>query len=217
MFKVMRSFEFGKGIMDNYAGDLTDILRASSSSTGTTTQEQQRSSDEWPTQFTTTNEDVLVPAATNMNSSKSSSSSAMEDSFGDPYSDLNDPLLLHGLGVPNSVFFTGSGLVGAEGEVFIPGMVGDSIMNRQHQPANIYTRMLQMCGDHPATDNALSSYDRPVGMMQEIKLNPVGASGLMNRGDVSIRVDKSKGCLVETTGMQISSPSNSGIKRRSFT
>lgn len=226
--------------MENYQGDLTDIVRAGSTTTGASGYGGVVS-DSW--QF----------PSDPMNFS-SSTSSAMEepcDNFGDPFSHMRDPLL-HELGLPGSGFFTSpssseminnsaatvdeaasattgyahhvcgnSGLLAAHNHHHSSTVVDDDTKRPTPRPApttcNIFSRMLQISPS--STKLTASQCDSPASMAaanSNINNSPRGikaASAALVSSDL-INVNSSKVCLLDNTGMQISSPRNPGIKRR---
>ncbi|CAK7357370.1 unnamed protein product [Dovyalis caffra] len=214
--------------MDNYQGDLTDILRASGGALG---QSDVPVSDwEFPSDP--------------INLSSSTMGENRDDIFGDPFCNMRDPLL-HELNVAGSSYFsspnsadhllstatvdhdhTGS-FVAANSAAPAPITSSNSILAHQkvfedhemHKPAattptptpcNIFSR-IQISPINPPK--------LPVSPCN----SPVIATGASPRGfkpsamvssDV-INVNNSKGCLIENIGpVQISSPRNLGIKRR---
>ncbi|KAM1561542.1 hypothetical protein ACFX1Z_004656 [Malus domestica] len=223
--------------MENYQGDLTDILRA-----GTTTanvgaypsDHQEPHADTW---HFPSDHPMIFP----------SSSSAMEveeskDNFGDPFSSyMRDPLL-NELDISSSSLFSSPSCTarveeGVTTTTFGGGGGGGgghhvlSLGHHNHQsgvvvvdgdpikrPCNIFSQMLQISPnakvpmspcDSPVIGGAVSSSPRG------IKTSPDSAA--MVASDMIINANSSsaaKGCLLANTGMQISSPRNPGIKRR---
>lgn len=206
--------------MANYTiGDLTDILRASgggpNSKSSTAAAEESVSILTDPWQFPTNN------GSSNINSADDSlnimpASSSREDSFGDPFSDMRDPLF-HGL---DPVFFNNS----SASSTASPGDMIDVACRDDVFVPNMFTRMLQMS----AADTNPTHHQLPVSqccespvvaapsLVKEIKINNSSPAlmGHHHQGDGNINLSKSKGCLMESTEMQISSPGNTGIKRR---
>ncbi|RDX64197.1 putative WRKY transcription factor 14, partial [Mucuna pruriens] len=218
----MCSSIFGPIIMDNYQGDLTDIVRASGGayghggssncSTGTTTS----SSDQLPTtshhhwhQHFSSSDPITF-------------SSVLHDPsyFGDPFSTMRDPFLQE-LDMPSaSAYFTGGleeaaasfGAVGVSGNnsninintntntststtVFAAHKILEE--HDMRRPCkNIFSNMIQI------SPNANSPYDSVAPSPRPIK--PPSA----------VNANTSKDCLLDTTGVQISSPRNPALKRR---
>lgn len=197
--RIMCSLSEQDQIMDNYhQGDLTDIIRASG---GGTVGEPAVAANTW--QFPSMDK-------------PESFSSAMDESsnphgFGDPFSNMRDPLL-HDINMPNSGFLKPAEMVspsfesaadftGNSGVMYAAPPIEDDLK----RPCNIFTRMLQI------TPNKLpiSPCDSPV-----MAASP---PGIKNPGIIPsdmISLNGSKGCLVDNSAMQISSPRNPGIKRR---
>ncbi|KAA8544835.1 hypothetical protein F0562_019619 [Nyssa sinensis] len=187
--------------MENYQGDLTDIVRASGGAIGGTSGE------------------VPVVGDWQFPSDPMNYPSGIEekiDDFGDPFSNMRDPLL-HELDMPALGFFNSSnnstdmikvsvddaGGFSTGASVFSQKNILDEEMKR---PCNIFSRVLQIS---PATAKLpVSPCDSPlVAVLPRIK-NPALVATDM------ISPNSSKGCLVENTEAQISSPRNTGIKRR---
>lgn len=205
-------------LMDNYIiGDLTDIVRGSGgccpdSKSSTFAEESvPLSSDPWqlPMNRSSSNSgntddsaDVMPP------------SSSMDDSFGDPFSVMRDPLL-HGL---DSVFFNSNSSSMASPVDMTNAVNGDDVF-----VPNMFTRMLRMSDANDPSHSQLpvslcseSSVVAPSSLMKEIKINNGSPTlvGHLHRGDGEMNLDKSKSCLMSNSRMQILSPNNSGIKRR---
>ncbi|PKI75219.1 hypothetical protein CRG98_004370 [Punica granatum] len=205
--------------MDGYTiGDLTDIVRASGGGSGPSNKSSMVaeelvsiSTDSW--QF---------PANSRGNSNIDNSvsiippSSSMEESFGDPFSDMRDPLLHHGL---ETIFFNSSSSSTASPVEVIDAACRDDVF-----VPNMFTRMLQMSapdanpGHHqlPISPRCQSPVVAASSLMKEIKINSSSPALVAHHHQVdgSMNRSKSKGCLMESTAIQISSPGNSGIKRR---
>lgn len=196
--------------MENYQGDLADIVRASG---GPNNIGGDGFSGELPLPLP----DWRFPADP-MNYMEGQT----VDDFGDPFSScLRDPLL-HELDIPTSSFFNNSTEMmktstGVEdtsrtttsfGGGGRGGGGGGIILEREmKRPPNIFTRMLQISPN--AKMPAVSPCDSPVGL-----INKSSSSPLVNPNHDLISANTSKSCLVESTGVQISSPRNTGIKRR---
>ncbi|XP_050368752.1 probable WRKY transcription factor 14 [Argentina anserina] len=214
--------------MENYQGDLTDILRAGAatgSSSSSAYHSETMNSDNW--QF----------SSDDNHSMKFSTSLAMEeevedarDNFGDPFSSyIRDPLL-HELSSTSTGGFFSSPNSTSEMNISVdmearPAPFGAHVLGHHHQgevikrPSNnIFSRMLQISpgklgGDVSGCDSvAVLGSPRGGGVGGGIKAGP---GGVMAGSDM-INANSSKGCLLENTGVgvQISSPRNPGIKRR---
>uniref|UniRef100_A0A5B7B2G2 Putative WRKY transcription factor 14 n=1 Tax=Davidia involucrata TaxID=16924 RepID=A0A5B7B2G2_DAVIN len=195
--------------MENYQGDLTDIVRASGgaiggggTSGGVPVPVVVGDSWQFPMNYPCGFEDPT-------------------DDFGDPFSNMRDPLL-HELGMPASLGFfnssnnstdmikvsvdddTAGGFSGGGGgSVFAPKIILDEEMKR---PCNIFSRMLQIS---PAA--AVASAKLPVSPPCD---SPRGIKNHALVANDMISPNTSKACLVENSEVQISSPRNTGIKRR---
>ncbi|KAL3522917.1 hypothetical protein ACH5RR_015751 [Cinchona calisaya] len=200
--------------MENYQGDLTDILRASSGGLSSNTTAEVSPITDWqfpgnPIEYPSGIEEPL-------------------DEFGDPFSNMQDPLL-HEMHMSSgaSVFFsssnntsteiisscvenTSSGIGGCDGG-------GSSLLTRKildedeiRRPAgnNIFSRMLQIS---PSAKMPVSPRDSQVVAASPRGLKPPPT--LLTNEMINC-ANSSKGSLVENAGMQISSPRNTGIKRR---
>ncbi|KAL2341606.1 hypothetical protein Fmac_009546 [Flemingia macrophylla] len=225
-------------IMDNYQGDLTDILRASGGaasygsstcSTGSATATASSSSSQLPTthhnwnhHFSSSDPNITF-------------SSVLEDprgatNFGDPFSTMRDPFLQE-IDMPSAsaTYFTGGleeaaatfGAVSVSAAnnintnantsttstVFAPQKILDQEHDMMRRPCkNIFSNMIQIS---PHAKLPLSPYDStPVAPSpRPIKPPAVVSPNMVN-------ANSSKDCLVDTTGVQISSPRNPGLKRR---
>ncbi|XP_011096716.1 probable WRKY transcription factor 14 [Sesamum indicum] len=196
--------------MENYQGDLTDIIRASGGGSsiagGNTAAEPAAAPHSW--QFPTSN-----PV--------NYSTDPPED-FGDPFTHLRDPLL-HDIDTPVSGFFHNSNIIKpsfeetgntaggfAKGSINLAHRIPDDEMERP--ASNIFSRMLQIA---PTTKLPVSPCDSPAVVAAA---SPRGLEGppvlVPNSTHTLISPNSSSGCLVESPGLQISSPRNTGIKRR---
>lgn len=216
--------------MENYQGDLTDILRAGAAATGSSSSPAYHSetmnSDSW--QFSS--DDNL--------SMKFSTSIAMEeeveearDNFGDPFSSyIRDPLLHELSSTSTGGFFSSPSSnsemnIGVDMEAARAAPFGPHLLGHHHhhqgevekRPCNnnIFSRMLQISpgklrGDVAGCDS-VAVLGSPRGGGGGIK-----AGGGVMVGSDMINANSSKGCFIENTGVgvQISSPRNPGIKRR---
>lgn len=194
--------------MDNYQGDLTDIVRASGGALG--------QSD--------------VPATSNWefpSSDPVNFSSTMEDNrdnfFGDPFCNIRDPLLYE-LNVAGSSYFsstnstdmlstsvddtTGSFCGSTSSNILAHQKVFEEEMHKS--PCNIFSR-IQISPNNP-NKMSVSPCDSPVMVVAS---SPRGFKPSAVVSSDVINVNSSKNCLIENTGpVQIGSPRNLGIKRR---
>ncbi|KAL4627901.1 hypothetical protein ACB092_05G200000 [Castanea dentata] len=207
--------------MDNYQGDLTDIVRASGGPYGCITGNSSQPISEW--QFPS---DPMI---------FSSIQEQPKDNFGDPFSNMRDPLLneLHLLssssffGTSNSADVIGtatssveeshtSGFTGLHVDVGVG--VGSSSSStstnvldhdEMKRPCNIFSRMLQI-----SPNNAKLSVS-PCGSAVMAANSPRGTKApAMLSSDILGVPNSSKPCFIDNTAVQISSPRNPGIKRR---
>jgi hypothetical protein len=202
----------GKQRMDNYQGDLTDIVRASGGPYG---------SSDW--QFPS---DPMIFSSSPMEEPR--------DNFGDPFSNMRDPLL-NELHLSGSTFFGTSNsadIIGTSSSVddtsgFSVGSVGvgvgvgsstsscastNILDDEMKRPScNIFSRMLQIS---PNAKLPVSPCDSPV--MAANSPRGIKASAMLPSDMISANnsISISKPCFIDNTGVQISSPRNPGIKRR---
>ncbi|XP_052200753.1 probable WRKY transcription factor 14 [Diospyros lotus] len=186
--------------MDNYQGDLADIVRASGGAIAGAGAGE-------------------VPAS-NWQFLGDSSMNYPVDDFGDPFSSMRDPLLDE-LEIHSSGFFNCSSSsaeimrTSAEDTAALGGgaggggvLVAQKILEEEmKRPCNIFSRMLQIS---PNAKLSVSPGDSPVvaASPRAIKASPLAPIEVISAGT-------SKNCLVEnSTAVQISSPRNTGIKRR---
>ncbi|KAK4779045.1 hypothetical protein SAY86_006573 [Trapa natans] len=203
--------------MDNYTiGDLTDIFRASGAG--------QNGKANTVAQAPPPPVSILAEPPWHGNNTKIN-----DDSFGDPFSNMKDPLF-HGL---DPVFFSSSSSSSLSAASGPPVDIIDVACRDDVFVPNMFTRMLHMsaadsspaatghhhhhhlpvspiCSDSPVVTSASS-------FVKEIKINSSGQALLGHHhrgGDGAMSLNRSKGCLMDSTDMQIPSPSSSGIKRR---
>lgn len=204
--------------MENYQGDLTDILRAGSGgisgSIGSNTTAEVSTITDW--QFP--GNPIGYPAGIE----------EPLDEFGDPFSNMRDPLL-HEMDMSSgSCFFSGSNPsteimtssventseFGGGGGVGGDGVGNSSLLSRRifddeiRRPGNnIFSRMLQIS---PNAKMPVCPRDSQVVAASPRGLKPP----MLATNDMINSANNSKVSLVENAGMQISSPRNTGIKRR---
>ncbi|OVA20968.1 hypothetical protein BVC80_8831g5 [Macleaya cordata] len=205
--------------MENDQGDLADIVRASgggssSSTTGNknNNNNQQQISTDW--QFPS--KPIKFP----------SSSAGIEedpvDNFGDPFSSTRDPLLqeLEDIATARSGFFENSNsldpvkmnVVAEDDTSICSSLLAQRILDEEmKRPCNIFSRMLQIS---PNTKMPVSPIDLSASA------SPSGTSSssclIVNNDMVVNKASSSTGCSVDNSAavVQISSPRNTGIKRR---
>ncbi|TKY72436.1 WRKY transcription factor 14 [Spatholobus suberectus] len=238
----MCSSIFGPTTMDNYQGDLTDIVRASggaygsssSCSTGTVSSSELPTTSHQRHTHTLSHNDHWHQQQHFSSSDHISFSSVLEDprggtNFGDPFSTMRDPFLQE-LDMPaGSAYFTG-GLEEAAASFGAPsGGVSGNITNintntnaststvfgahkihEEHdmrRPCkNIFSNMIQIS---PNAKLPVSPYDSTAMAPSPRAIKP---PAVVSPNMVS--ANSPKDCLVDTTGVQISSPRNPGLKRR---
>lgn len=186
----MCSRDFLKG-MENYQGDLTDILRATGggSPPAQTPIATAPAPPEWQFPASAITFSVCAP----------------DDDFGDPFVHLGDPMI-HAPPpppLPLPGFFHGSDVIKAG--------IADDEMKR---PPNIFSRMLQIS----PTAKLPLPLPMPLATCDSPAASPTGLKGgapmLLPNDHTLISPMSSKGnCLMESS-LQISSPRNTGIRRR---
>ncbi|CAI9760044.1 unnamed protein product [Fraxinus pennsylvanica] len=189
--------------MDNYQGDLDDIIRAGGGgSIGSNT------STAVP----------ALPADWQFPSNPVIYSSGIEeqsDYFGHPFSNMRDPFL-HDIDTTVSGFFnnsnnsidTGNRASGG-GDIIHGNKILDDEMKTR--PSNIFSRILQIS---PNEKLLVFPRNSPVeAAASHGGLKAAAAAGSISK-DHMISPNSSKSCLMENPGVQISPPRNTGIKRR---
>ncbi|KAL8508268.1 hypothetical protein ACS0TY_018741 [Phlomoides rotata] len=168
---------FLKRSMDNYQGDLTDILRATAAN---------------PPAAAAPPPDWQFPPNPVQNFT-----ACPVDDFGDPFTHLGDPLL-HDINTPVSPFFHTTDIVKDDTAGFVTaGSVNFSLDDdEQMKRPNFFSRMLQ------------------ISPTAKLPLPPSPAAATASNDRSFILGNNSKSCLVESPGLQISSPRNTGIRRR---
>lgn len=210
--------------MENYQGDLADIVRATGG--GATTES-----------LASGGQQLLSSVQTNWQQFMSTPLEQVDDEFGDPFSNARDPLL-HDLDMvaTGSCFFdssinvisssnldenpgrfhgdgdgdgAGAGEGGGNNILISPKFGDEEIIRRAGAGAaaggggdNIFSRMLQISPSAKLSSSVSSPCDSPAA----------AASIASPRG--GLKVNSSKGSFVENGGVQISSPPSAGIKRR---
>ncbi|PIA37788.1 hypothetical protein AQUCO_03000369v1 [Aquilegia coerulea] len=148
------------------------------------------------------------------------------DNFGDPFSNMHDPLL-HELDIPSPSFFDRSNSLShvkmniedniSPSSHHLSRTIFDESMRRPTN--NIFSRMLQISPNSKMSSNTTTS---PCDMMSTVMASPrVATSSMTSCSSSSIETalksnnSPNTGCSIESVGMmQISSPRNPGIKRR---
>ncbi|KAL7102561.1 hypothetical protein ACP275_08G127400 [Erythranthe tilingii] len=136
------------------------------------------------------------------------SSDPVED-FGDPFNYMGNPLLpaVPGFFCNNSNIIDGGGINNSGGGVNISHRL--HVHDEMRKPSNIFSRMLQI------SPNAKSPVSPPPCDHSQAAAAVVVPAASPTAGLRVSPILVSKGCLVESPGgLQISSPRNTGIKRR---
>lgn len=222
--------------MENYQGDLTDIIRASGGQIGSNNSASASSAS---ASVVSASDHVNNPLPTwQFPSDPLSFCSSIDDNrdnlFGDPFSSMRDPLL-HELHIPNSSgYYTPPPLPPppnrvADHEAATAAAAASDVnigRRRHHQrglyhedelksPCNIFSRIqISSSSQSPKQQPAVSPCESPMmaaaASPRGIKVPVMVASDMINANTTS------KSCLGDNTGAgQISSPRNLGIKRRS--
>ncbi|XP_075489068.1 putative WRKY transcription factor 14 [Primulina tabacum] len=180
--------------MENYQGDLTDIIRTNGcgiAGGNTTSAEVAALQEYW--QFP---------------NNPMNYSSDPSEYFGDPFADIRDPFL-QVMNTPVSGFFHGSKIhdTGNDEGFTINGGESDKILgDEMKRPSNMFSRMLQICPD--AKLPVLPCGSSPAAASSPRILKAPNDQSLVSPNN-------SKVCLLESpAALQISSPRNTGIKRR---
>ncbi|KAL9159290.1 hypothetical protein ABFS82_08G123900 [Erythranthe guttata] len=177
-------------LMENYQGDLADIFRPSTTTATVDGGDPDAAAAALPDWQFPTNPITY-------------SSDPVED-FGDPFNYMGNPLLP---AVPGFFSCNNSNIIDGGGGINNSGAGGVNISHRllvhdeMRKPSNIFSRMLQI------SPNAKS----PVDHSQAAAAAAASPTAGLRVSPILV----SKGCLVESPGgLQISSPRNTGIKRR---
>ncbi|KAF8390951.1 hypothetical protein HHK36_023251 [Tetracentron sinense] len=187
--------------MENDQGDLADIVRASGGGGNSGGSDNNPISD-W--QFPL--EHAIFPSGIH----------EPIDDFGDPFSNIRDPLL-HELDLAGSGFFSSSNstdLIKMNFEDNSGGngsLLAQKIMDEEmKRPCNIFSRMLQIS---PNEKLLVSQHNTSVAVASALA-SPRGIKTSALVSNDMVKANSSSGCLVANGGVQISSPRNPGIKRR---
>lgn len=193
--------------MENYQGDLTDIVRASGGAYacggGVAGDSEPISDWQFPTDPINFSPVVEKP----------------RDNFGDPFGYIRDPLLHHELDVLGSPGFFSSPssreMMGRSSSVDdkAGGFSTTHHVVEMKRPSNMFSRMLQISPNAKLLASAAASPCASPVMAASNSPRRIKVSPNMLSNDM-INVNASKDCFVDNTGMQISSPRNPGIKRR---
>ncbi|XP_042489180.1 probable WRKY transcription factor 14 isoform X2 [Macadamia integrifolia] len=189
--------------MENYQGDLADIVRAGGSSSGTGSSTTNNPILDWQFPSESTNFQSLTMAA------------AADDDFGDPYSNSRDSLLQElGIAAGFDTSNSNTGLVqmnmqDTSASSVTGNLLSQKILDEEMRPCSIFSRMLQIS---PNTAIPVSPHD-----LSAMAASPRGiktsSSSSLAASDI-LRVNSSTGCSIENGVVQIPSPRNPGIKRR---
>ncbi|KAF9587448.1 hypothetical protein IFM89_002629 [Coptis chinensis] len=193
-------------------GDLGDIVRASTSGGG------------GGGGSTSSNEGVDWHIPTDLGTFPSTAIEEPIDNFGDPFSNMHDPLLDE-LGIGSSSFFdrrnssTSSGVVKMNIEENNPSSLNSTshlprtIFNEDmRRPSNIFSRMLQISPNSKMSTSPCDMISTVLSSPRVANKTTTSCSSLANE---TIKSNSSTSCSMESVAMmQISSPRNPGIKRR---
>ncbi|KAK6263595.1 hypothetical protein SCA6_019029 [Theobroma cacao] len=201
--------------MENYQGDLNDIVRASGGPMGC-------GSGHGASDVPASSWQQFPSASDPLNFASSAMEVDRVKAFGDPFSTMRDPLL-HELNVaaaagstyfssPTSTVNDTSNFPGASNTVGHDKIFEDDM--RTSTPCNIFSR-IQIS---PSSSKlAVSPCDSPPLMAAAggVGVSPRAIKAPAVLPSEMINANSSKGCLIDNTGpLQISSPRNLGIKRR---
>ncbi|KAK4348131.1 hypothetical protein RND71_034470 [Anisodus tanguticus] len=195
---------------NNYQGDLADIFRGSS--TGAISGGNNKStSGESSTTVVPVADGWQFPSYP-INYLASGIEEPSVQDFGDPFSNSRDPLFHDRDMMSASLTLFSSTKDDDNNNSSNDGtsLFGPKIpeVKRRTTTGNIFSRMIQIS---PTTKLAMSPCDSPMASCSSPNANVIGA---LVANDAIISPNSSKTCLVENSGLQISSPRNTGIKRR---
>ncbi|KAJ8546602.1 hypothetical protein K7X08_034112 [Anisodus acutangulus] len=185
---------------NNYQGDLADIFRGSSTGAISGGNNKATSGESSTT---------VVPVADGwqfpsypINYLASGIEEPSVQDFGDPFSNSRDPLF-HDRDMMSASLTLFSSTKDDDNN---SSNDGTSLFGpkRRATTGNIFSRMIQIS---PTTKLSMSPCDSPMASCSSPNANVIA-------NDAIISPNSSKTCLVENSGLQISSPRNTGIKRR---
>ncbi|CAI9089539.1 OLC1v1024127C1 [Oldenlandia corymbosa var. corymbosa] len=207
--------------MENFQGDLTDMLLARS--THTTNFAPPAAEDELVSSAAGGSGAVEWQFSGNNNNNHNSKGGFLQmvDDFGDPFSNMRDPLFLN---IPSSDFFAGS-TTAVTATTATTSPSSETIMTSQQQPCNNNNKNNNNNIFPTTTKNmiqiSMDSVKLPVSPRPVIGSPLVGSTTtndhhLISCSNNNSGMNHSKGSMVENGGaqQQISSPRNTGLKRR---
>lgn len=214
--------------MENYQGDLTDIVRASAGQMGCNSNS---GSAVAASDVNNPSPNWQFPSSDPLNFASSIHDDHRDSFFGDPFSYMRDPLL-HEFNMsgstyynpPNSAEILSTSVDEVAGNSFCGGNAS-SILGQQRvfdddlkSPCNIFSRIQISSSQSPKLQQSqqpLSPCDSPVMAAAAAAASPRGIKAPAMVASDMINANSSKSCLVDNSGpVQISSPRNLGIKRR---
>ncbi|KAF6166190.1 hypothetical protein GIB67_023900 [Kingdonia uniflora] len=147
------------------------------------------------------------------------------DNFGDPFSNMQDPLMpdidqetwSFMDGTSSSSTVVKMNIEDRKGDISTSGrsnmVMGKSIFDEDHdqmrRPCNIFSKMLQISPNSNMSTTTLGVLPRETN-----KISSSSSSSLVGNDRVGVKANSSTVCSVESRAMQISSPRNPAIKRR---
>ncbi|XP_057970945.1 probable WRKY transcription factor 35 [Malania oleifera] len=179
--------------MDNYQGDLADVVRASGGAIGAGGAAQASSAQpDW--QF------------------PSSLMETTDHDFGDPFSNMRDPLLYE-LDIASSGFFRGPNSADLMEASVIEEASGNNYSTGNS--TSIFSRTLQISPNVGAHQLPVSPCESAAAAAIGISGSSTNSHGVLVSNDLVTASISPRSCLGDATGgVQISSPRNPGIKRR---
>ncbi|XP_059305115.1 probable WRKY transcription factor 14 [Lycium ferocissimum] len=195
-----------KTMENNYQGDLADIFRGSTTGGNNTATSGVSSTTVVPAAAAVADGWQLPSHPINLEPS-------VQD-FGDPFCNLRDPLFhdLDMMPASSSLFSsTEDNSNNNNNNNNNSSNDGTSLFGPEMKRHNMFSRMLQIS---PTTKLAMSPCDSPMAAAVACSSQNPNVIGALGANDAIISPNSSKTCLVENSGLQISSPRNTGIKRR---